>query len=76
MSYWHDDAKTGGHTRDSSPQVLVGVSCLVVLALYTTCGARVALTFAIVTTSMVAGAWALRRRSAWRGQQLETGGEA
>jgi hypothetical protein len=76
MSYWHYDAKTGRHTSDSSTEVLVGVSCLVVLALYKTCGVWVALAFAIVTISMVAGGWALRRRRAWRARQLVTGGGA
>jgi hypothetical protein len=76
MSHWHYDAKTGRHTSDSGPQVLLGVFCLVMLALYKTCGAKVALTFAIVTILMAAGRWALRRRRAWRDLQLETGGEA
>ncbi|WP_321817896.1 MULTISPECIES: hypothetical protein [unclassified Paraburkholderia] len=76
MSSWYYDAKTGRHTSDSSPTVLVGVSCLVGLTLYKTCGARVALTFAIVTTAMVAGGWVSRRRLAWLAGRLNTGGKA
>lgn len=76
MSCWHYDAKTGRYTSDSSLQVLFGVFFLVVLALYKTCGFKVALTFAIVTTAMVAGGWVSRRRRAWIAERLNTGGEA
>lgn len=76
MSRWHSDVKTGRMTSDSGPQVLVCVFGLVVLALYATCGIKVALAFAIVTSSIVAGGWVMRRQRALRDVRPDREGEA
>lgn len=76
MSRWHYDPKTGRTTIDSSPQVLVCVSGLVALSLYQTCGIKVALAFAIVTSSIVAGGWVMRRQRALRDVRRDREGEA